>query len=379
MRSSGRSIVFIINSLTAGGAEGAVVNLLAYMKDYLSGFDTHLVLLDTEEERQVVPTWVHKHVLDAGHGLVSSAVRLTCLLRELAPAVTLSFLTRANCANVILAKYLGYPCIISERIHTNSHFGAGPMAAINKGIVRLTYRLADQVLAVSEGVKKDLIANFGISAEKVRVVHNPIDTDRIRNQGLETPDIILPRPYILGIGRLVPNKNFRLLIEAYRASGVSENLVILGEGCERAELEMLIARLGMEGRVLLAGYVHNPYPIIKRARLFVSSSNAEGFPNALIEAMALGCPVVATDCDTGPLDILAGPMNARCREVTLARYGILVPTNSTTCLANAIHMACRTDIGMMYSQRGKKRASAFGVHSSVEQYWSAIEPYIATA
>jgi N-acetylgalactosamine-N,N'-diacetylbacillosaminyl-diphospho-undecaprenol 4-alpha-N-acetylgalactosaminyltransferase len=379
MRSSGRSIVFVINSLTAGGAEGALVNLLGNMEDYLRGYDTHLVLLDIEEERHAVPAWVQKHLLDARHSLVRSAVRLTRLLRELAPAVTLSFLNRANCANVISAKYLGYPCVISERVHTNSHFGAGAIAAINKGIVRITYRLADQVLAVSEGVKEDLIANFGVSEEKVRVVHNPVDTDRICKQSLEAPAIVLPEAYIVGIGRLVPNKNFRLLVEAYRASGVREKLVILGEGSGRTELERLITSLGMRRRVMLAGYVQNPYPIIKGARLFVSSSNAEGFPNALIEALALGCPVVATDCDAGPRDILAGRINARCSEVTLADYGILVPTNSTRCLANAIHMACRADIRTRYSQRGKERASDFGVRSSVEQYWSAIAPYTATA
>jgi glycosyltransferase involved in cell wall biosynthesis len=298
-------------------------------------------------------------------------------LRKLAPIVTMSFLNRSNCANIIAAQHLGYPCIISERIHTSGHFGAGPKAAINKAIVRITYRLADQVLVVSEGVKDDLIANFGVSEGRVRVIHNPIDPEWIRRQSLETSAIISREPYILGIGRLAPNKNFRLLIEAYRASGVSERLVILGDGSERAALERLVARLGLDGRVILAGYVQNPYPIIKAARLFVSSSNAEGFPNALIEAMSLGCPVVATDCDTGPMEILAGRMNGRCRDVMLVRYGILVPTNSTECLADAIQIACRADMRAIYSQRGKQRASDFGVHNSVKQYWSTIEPYIA--
>ena len=118
-------------------------------------------------------------------------------------------------------------------------------------------------------------------------------------------------------------------------------MVILGEGRERRELERLVSRLGLEGRVILPGHMQNPYPIVGAARLFVSSSNLEGFPNALIEAMALGCPVVATDCDTGPMEILMGKMQARCTEVTLAEYGILVPVNSADLLADAIRIGCR--------------------------------------
>src|SRR5438445_6110983 len=150
------------------------------------------------------------------------------------------------------------------------------------------------------------------------------------------------------MGRLVSNKNFRLLIESYRSSGISENLVILGEGDERRNLERLISSFGLDGRVILPGYVKNPYPIIAGARLFVSSSNAEGFPNALIEAMVLGCPVVATDCNAGPMEILTRKMGPRCTEVTLAEYGILVPVNSAKSLTDAVRIAHRQDIRDTY-------------------------------
>jgi glycosyltransferase involved in cell wall biosynthesis len=375
MRPAPRSIVFVINSLTAGGAERALIDLLTHLEKYLTGYTVHLVQLDLEQELHTVPAWVHKHVLNANFSFFWSTVSLARLLRHLMPAVTVSFLNRSNCANVISSKMLNYPCIISERTHTTSRFRAGLEAVITKAITRLTYPYADAVIAVSEGVKDDLVTNFGVREEKIHVIYNAIDTDHLCRRSLEASSVSVPGPYIVSAGRLVPSKNFRLLMESYRSSGISENLIILGEGEQRSELEALISSLRLDGRVVLPGHMDNPYPVIGAARLFVSSSNLEGFPNALIEAMALGCPVVATDCDTGPMEILAAGKQPRCTEITLAEYGILVPVNSADLLAEAIRLGCSENIRTTYSERSKCRAQDFGVRNSVEKYWSIIERY----
>jgi len=169
------------------------------------------------------------------------------------------------------------------------------------------------------------------------------------------------------------------LIEAYRSSGITDNLIILGEGNARDEIEALVSRLGLQERVFLPGHIQNPYPVMREARLFVSSSNLEGFPNAIIEAMSLGCPVVATDCETGPMEILAGKIQGRCTDVTFAEFGILVPVNSVDMLCKALLMACGDGIRTRYSELGKKRARDFSMQSSRDQYWSLIACHMRSA
>ncbi len=373
------TIVFVINSLTVGGAEHALSDLLAYMEDELRHHDVHLVLLDAEEDRHPVPPWVQRHVLNANSSFFWSTLSLIRLLRELTPAVTVSFLNRANCATVISSNILGTPCILSERTHPTGRFGSGLGAFLSRAIMRLTYPRSNQVVAVSEGVRADLITNFCVEPSKVCVIYNPIDTDRISERAREAPSIEVLRPYIVSVGRLVRSKNFPLLIEAYRSSGISDNLVILGEGNARDAIETLVSRLGLQERVFLPGHIQNPYPVMREARLFVSSSNLEGFPNAIIEAMSLGCPVVATDCETGPMEILAGKIQGRCTDVTFAEFGILVPVNSVDMLCKALLMACGDGIRTRYSELGKKRARDFSMQSSRDQYWSLIACHMRSA
>lgn len=375
MQTAPRNLVFIINSLTSGGAEHALIELLEHLRNLLKSYVVHLVLLDVEEELHPVPNWVHKHVLDAKFSFFLSAISLIRLLRKLEPVVTISFLNRSNCVNVISSRVMRHPCIISERTHPSSRFGTGFNDLITRVVMRLTYPYADQVIAVSEGVKQDLIEHFDVDATKCQVIYNPINTESICQRALETAGIQAPEPFIVSAGRLVPSKNFLMLIEAYEASGINENLVILGEGQERGTLEQHVSRLGLEGRVHLPGHLRNPYPVIHAARLFVSSSNLEGFPNALIEAMALGCPIVATDCDTGPMEVLTGRSQGRCRDITLGPYGIVVPVKSIELLATAIRIGLSEDNRALYSQRSKQRAQDFGSQRAVNQYWSVINEF----
>ena len=178
---------------------------------------------------------------------------------------------------------------------------------------RLLFPDFAHVVAVSRGVAESLSTSVDVPAEKLTSIYNPTFTPDIARRAKAAP--VHPwfggvgPPVILGAGRLAPQKDFPTLIEAFRH--VSEKrtcrLVILGEGKLRTQLEGQVRALGLENSVSLPGWVENPYAFMSRAALFVLSSRHEGFPGALIEALACGCPAVSTDCPAGPSEILEDP------------------------------------------------------------------------
>lgn len=202
-----------------------------------------------------------------------------------------------------------------------------------RALMRRLYRRADAVVAVSRGVAADVAAVARLASARIDVIHNPvIDPVRVAAE-LARPDHAWfaeaeRMPIILAAGRLAPEKDFALLIDAVAeliGRGHALRLMILGEGPERARLEQRISDHGIEYAVSLPGWIDDPYGHMAYAAAFVLSSRVEGLPVALIEALACGCPVVATDCPSGPSEILDG-----------GRYGRLVPIGDPAMLAGAI-------------------------------------------
>ncbi len=198
-------------------------------------------------------------------------------------------------------------------------------------LARMLYPKADQIVAVSEGVKKDLAALTHLPDERIRVIYNPVITREMTEKGRISPPHAWFRPgeppVILSVGRLVPIKEFDPLIRVFYEVRQKRNsrLMILGEGPEREKLQDLISRLDLENDVQLPGFLEDPYPFISHASLYVLCSRHEGLPGALIEAMSFGIPLVATDCPSGPREILEG-----------GKYGRLVPSGDWPALEAAI-------------------------------------------
>lgn len=338
MLTSNRPVVFIINSLEGGGAERVMAKLLAIMEDYFSHADVpvHLVLLDTLEESQQCPPYVTKTVLTSNGSLKAGYQQLKPLLKTLSPQICFSFLTRSNFLNIAIAKSLGYRAIISERVNTTSHLSGGLKDGISRFLVKLLYKRADNVVAVSEGVKADLIENYAVPEPKVSLLYNPYDIEQLHELASEAVTDIPKAPYIIGVGRLVKNKNFSLLLSAYAKADIVEDLVILGVGDEEAMLKALAKTLGIADRVHFLGFKPNPYPYVAKAEYFVSTSNAEGFPNAIVEAMCLNKPVIATNCESGPAEIIAEQYPYQVSGASEEKNGILCELNNAQGVADAL-------------------------------------------
>ncbi|HWW57785.1 MAG TPA: glycosyltransferase, partial [Sphingopyxis sp.] len=365
-----KRILFAINSLAGGGAERVLVTLLGGSEAWRARYEIHLALLDDEPRVYDVPEWVEVHQLDAWHKLLPSLTGLRALVHRLSPDATLSFLTRANIANAWAMAGRRRPWLISERVNTSAHLGDAFAA---KAMVRMVYPRAAHIIAVSEGVVDDLAVNFGVARARMSAIANPVDHRRIAELAAEPPAFTPAGPYIVAAGRLMPNKNFPLLLRAYAQAAPQERLVILGEGPERGALETLAASLGIADRVDMPGFVANPFAVVARARAYAMPSNAEGFPNGLVEAMACGVPVVATNCASGPSEILAG----RSRDAIVGGIdvdaGALVPTDDVPALAAALGRVLAEPHRSLCAARARERSRAYGVEQAATHYWARIE------
>jgi glycosyltransferase involved in cell wall biosynthesis len=231
---------------------------------------------------------------------------------------------------------------------------------------RLFFPWADQVCAVSHGVALDLAEVTGIPRREIRVLYNPTVTPELVARAklpsghpwLDAPD----RPVVLGAGTLSAIKDFATLVRAFARVRRTRaaRLVILGEGEERPRLEGLAGELGIAADVDLPGFAPNPYAFMARADLFAVSSRVEGMPNTIIEALACSCPVVSTDCPSGPAEILQD-----------GRYGALVPPGDDAALAQAISATLQA---APERDALRARAADFSVERAVAGYLQLLAP-----
>lgn len=350
-----------------------MVRLAEQLVTRFENLEVHLGLLDDLPDAYQVPAGVLVHRLDSRGSMLRSVLVTRNLVRSVQPHILLSFLTRANCAAVLARKVGSFRCVISERVHTTGHLGTGVKSRLLRRFVALLYPKADVVVAVSQGVADDLQDNYGLPAQRVVVINNPFDIDQLQQKAAHEPEIELPDDFFVSVGRFVPNKAGHVLIKAFAKHRNNKRcLVMLGDGPERASLIDLAEVLGVADRVIIPGYVANPSSITRRASAYLSASRCEGFPNALVEAMAVGCPVAVTDCPAGPAEILAQMKTGAFQGPGVARWGILVPVDDVEGLAKAMDLLDDNVLRHELGQKGKIRAQSFSTSSVVDAYAAVL-------
>ncbi|MCR9259118.1 MAG: glycosyltransferase family 4 protein [Pseudomonadaceae bacterium] len=302
-------ILFVLSGLGAGGAERVACNMLNFWasQQFQVGL---LTLANLEDDHYSVDTRVSRLSLDIIWtsqnilvGLISNLKRMRMIrssVVEFAPDIVISFIDRTNI--LVIASLLGtkLPVIVSERVDPRE-YSIDPVRRLAR---RCLYPFARALVVQTESV-----AAWGRSvtrSNKVEVIVNPIDV-------LPEPSVYANRPQVaVAVGRLAHQKGFDLLIRAFAVSRMRVagwKLNILGEGPERPALQQLIDKHDLTNQVSLAGVVSEPWKWLDQARVFVLPSRFEGFPNALLEAMSMGCASIAADCPSGPGEIISNGEN----------------------------------------------------------------------
>lgn len=206
---------------------------------------------------------------------------------------------------------------------------------VNKFLIRNLYKVPRKIICNSNGNRVDLIDNFGIAADRIKVIHNPVDTKLI----LEVEEVeVFDKSYInfISIGRLDSNKNFQMMIQAFaRISRDDLRLYILGAGVEYENLLELIRTMSLQNKVFLVGEVNNPFYYLKSADAFLFTSRSEGFPNVLLEALVSGVFIISHNCKSGADEILFDKM-VECEEILENHFGMLTPYEKVDKFAEAI-------------------------------------------
>ena len=359
-------VAIFLPLLGGGGAERVMVNLSYGLID--AGHTVDLVLAkNTGDYLHLVPPAVN--VIDLGGYRVLASVRpLARYLRQHQPDVLFSTLDHANLV-ALWAKWwarwrgqitLRVASTLSVQIASREY----PQDRWLRYLIPIFYRFADAVIANSHAAADDAARVARLPRERIGVVYNPSVTPALLERRTASPThpflVDKDRPVILGVGRLTTTKDFATLIRAFAQvrADTPSRLLILGRGPEQGALQALAESLGVADDVDLPGFAENPYAVMSQSDVFVLPSRYEGLPNVLIEAMACGCPPVATDSPGGSAEVLGG-----------GRYGLLVPVGDVDALAGAIRaqLEAPTPAHLL-----RQRAADFTLDATLSGYLHAL-------
>lgn len=369
-------VVFVIPFLKGGGAEKVALVLLEYFDSVLRDKKIDIVLF----EKKPLPlslSNVEVKCLNVPEGssaaykvwkFFKTIFLLVKMFRGERPVVVLSFMDYSNVVCIISNYLSGNRHRVIASVHTLSKAytmgrSANVWSKLVGILVKWTYNKAEGVVAVSKGVRDDLVRNFNVDYNKITVINNPVNIENISalsDEDAVDMGLFGEGPVVLFVGRLVKVKGIDCLLKAFsQVSGkMKVKLLIVGEGSEEHNLKKLSKSLGIERDVFFLGYKDNPYPYMKRASVFVLPSLYEGFGVVIVEAMACGLPVISTKSYEGIEDIIEDGVN-----------GLLVPVADEKAMSDAIYkVLADKGFSTAVSENMLRLSSVFSVNKVGEQY-----------
>lgn len=359
-------VLIVISGLGAGGAE----RVASTMANYWAGRGRRvglMTLASLQEDHYQLDAAVTRLSLDiiwpsrnSWHGLKSNLRRVRMIrqaILDFDPDLVVSFIERTNVLVIGALLFSEIPVIVSERIDPRYY----TVDWVRRIARRVLYPLAESVV-----VQTNSVAVWGrrvTSARRVSIIANPLGS-------LPEAPPYEDRPrQMLAVGRLTEQKGFDVLICAFAASQLRKDgwtLTILGEGPQRGALENLVERCGLSAQVSLPGVEPAPWRRLQRSRLFVLSSRYEGFPNALLEAMAMGCACISTDCPSGPGEV-----------INHGDDGILIAVDDVDGLTSALNdLGGDTDMALQLSECALRVRERFAIERIMAD-WDALIRHIA--
>ena len=324
------------------------------------------ILVNAKQETQLNYPPLHDaiQVINQGYHKYEAFKALLDYIDKEHPSVLLTAGHRYNGMGAWAKRFVKGNTKIFLSMHENISAGSKNMSWLKKRLrysgIRHLFPTTDGVISVSRGVADDLI-KLGLPEKRSHVIYNPIVNQTLIEQSLavtEHPWLQEKTTAVLvGVGRLEPQKDYQTLLRAVAIVNKRRpcRLIILGEGREREALSSLANQLGIQPQLDMPGHVSNPFNYMRASDLFVLSSAWEGFGNVLAEALAVGTPVVSTDCPSGPSEILNN-----------GEFGPLVAMQDPNALAKAI---CATLDNPLPAETLQARGQSFSVQTAIDQYW----------
>jgi len=358
-------VVFITLNLGKGGAEKVFTTLVKSLNNV---FEIHVVSIHSGGyyEKEIMNTNVNYYTLGGPDGnTFNYVVRFGKLIKKINPDVVISFLWYPNIISGLAAFFSKTKLIVSERsnhrIYLKENF---KKKFLWKNILKLVYGKANLIIPNSVKMGENIITDFKVNPDKVKVIHNGIDFEKIdglANEIINDFDFKKNIKYLMALGRLDEPKNYSMLLKSFKIlSDRNSNveLLIIGDGLLKDKHFEEAKTLGIIEKVHFVGFKSNPYKYLKKADCYVMSSKIEGFPNALIEAMYITGKVVSTNCETGPDEI-----------ITNDEDGFLVRVDDYQQMAESIEkILYDNELQSKFYNNSRKKIKTFGKDKMIEKF-----------